>query len=219
MEDIRAIIEGRAALPESRTRPTPRKVNLVIDIQQKMKQGKGPAYARWATVYNLKQMAAALQYLQENNLLDYDALVAKAEAATERFHNVSGKLKQTEAAMKHNSDLKAAIVDYAKTRPIFDEYKARKYSRKYLAEHEADIAVYRAAQTAMRELLNGERLPKIDTLKTEWQKLSTVKKSGYAEYRAAQKVMCEVIAIKANIDHLLCLPFSGKSKTLLKSGS
>jgi len=212
LEDIRVILEGRAAMPEGRARPADRKINLVIDIQGKMRDGKGPAYARWATVYNLKQMAAALQYLQENRLLVYEDLAAKAETATERFHAEAGKLRQTEAEMKRNADLKAAVVDYARTRPVFDEYKAKKYSNKYLAEHEADIAAYRAATATMRELLGGGRLPKMDTLKDEWQALTAAKRDGYRDYRAAQKEMREVIAVKANIDHLLGLTAREKNK-------
>jgi len=215
VEDIRAIIAGRAPLPELRAAsPAPRKVNLIIDIQEKMAQGKGAAYQRWATVYNLKQMAAALIYLQENNLLAYEDLAAKTEAASGRFHSASDKLKQTETAMKRNADIKAAVVDYARTRPVFDEYKAQKYSNKYLAEHEADISVYRAAQATMRELLNGERLPKMDALKAEWQTLKTAKKSEYSEYRDAQKDMREVVAVKANIDHLLGIVVSDKNKEM-----
>jgi hypothetical protein len=105
-------------------------------------------------------------------------------------------------------------VDYARTRPIFDEYKAKKYSNKYLAEHEADIAVYRAAQTAMRELLNGAKLPKMGALKAEWRELMAARKSGYADYRAAQKDMREAIAVKANIDHLLGIAGREKSKEM-----
>ena len=205
LEDIRAMIASHTALPGDRTKGAPRKVNLIIDIQEKMRAGKGPAYARWATVYNLKQMAAALQYLQENNLLDYCDLATKAETATEYYHNLGDKLKQTEAAMKRNADLKAAIADYARTRSVFEEYKAKKYSNKYLAEHKADIAVFRAAQAAIRELLQGEKLPKMDTLKAEWQELTAAKREGYRDYRTAQKDMREVIAVKANIDHLLGL--------------
>ena len=214
IEDIRAIIDRRAPLPERKAAPAPapRKVNLVIDIQEKMKQGKGAAYQKWATVYNLKQMAAALQYLQENNLLVYEDLAAKTESASGRFHSASNKLKLTETAMKRNADLKAAIADYARTRPVFEEYKAKKYSNKYLAEHSADIAVYRAAQSAMKELLNGEKLPKMDALKAEWQTLSAAKKSGYSEYHAAQKDMREVVAVKANIDHLLGIVGGEKHK-------
>lgn len=65
LEDILAVIEGRAAPAKSRTGAT-RKVNLIVDLQAKMRAGKGPAYEKWDTIYNLKQMAAALQYLQEN---------------------------------------------------------------------------------------------------------------------------------------------------------
>ena len=212
IEDIQAIIEGRVSLPVSRTVAVPRKVNLIIDIQEKMAQGKGTAYAKWASVYNLKQMAAALQYLQENNLLVYEDLAAKAEASAERFHSASGKLQATETALRHNTELKVAFVDYAKTRPVFDGYKASKYSRKYLAEHGADIAVYRVAQASMRELLGGAKLPKMDALKAEWRDLTVAKKTGYTEYRAAQKEMREVISIKTNIDHLLGLTVPGRNK-------
>ena len=215
LDDIRAIIEGRAPLPDRPAAPSvPRKVNLIIDIQEKMKQGKGAAYEKWATVYNLKQMAAALQYLQENNLLVYEDLAARADTASNCFQIINDGLQQTETAMKRNAELKAAVVDYARTRPVFEEYKRQKYSRKYLAEHEADISVYRAAQATMKELLNGEKLPKMDALKAEWQTLTAAKKSGYADYRAAQKDMREVIAVKANIDHLLGILGKDKNKEM-----
>ena len=218
-EDIRAAIEGRvtssggrAAAPEGRSADPPRKVSLIIDIQSRMKAGKGPGYEQWAKVFNLKQMAAAVQYLHENNLFSYEDLAAKAEAAADRFHTVSDTLRQTEAAMKRNAGLKAAIVDYARTRPVFNEYRAKKYSNKYLAAHEADIATYRAAQATMKELLQGAKLPKMAALKAEWQALSAAKKSGYAEYRAAKKDMRDVVTVKANSDHLLGLTDRQKSK-------
>ena len=179
-----------------------------------MKQGKGATYAKWATVYNLKQMAATLQYLQENNLLLYKDVAVKAETAAARMHSTGDNLHQTEMDMKRNAELKMAIADYARTRPVFEEYKAKKYSNKYLAEHNADIAVYRAAQATMKELLNGEKLPKMDALKAEWQTLTAAKKSGYSDYRAAQKDMREVVAVKANIDHLLGIVGRDKNKEM-----
>ena len=153
-----------------------------------------------------------MQYLQENNLLVYEDLSAKADAATARMHGIGDTLNKTETAMKRNAELKAAIADYARTRPVFDEYKNKKYSNKYLSEHEADISVYRAAQATMKELLNGAKLPKMDALKSEWLTLTATKKSGYAEYRAAQKDMREVIAIKSNIDCLLGITGEAKNK-------
>ena len=204
-EDVQAVIDGKAPTRTATARkaPAPRRVNLLIDIQERMRQGKGPAYERWAKVYNLKQMAAALQYLKEHQLFEYDDLAAKTDAATERFHTLAGDIQQTEAELSRVSDLMAAVVQYAKTRPAFDGYKAAKYNRKYLAEHEAELADYRAAKATMGELLGGEKLPKMAELKEKRRQLAARKKALYADYRTAQEEMRQAVAVKANIDHLL----------------
>ena len=88
-------------------------------------------------------------------------------------------------------------------RPVFEQYKAMKYSRKFLAEHEADFELYRAAQAEMRSLLGGAKLPKMDVLKEEGRKLTAKKKQLYGEYQKARRDMQEIITIKANIDTLM----------------
>ena len=203
----------RVALSGSRQRPgQPRqKIILAIDIQSRL-QGKGPGYERWAKVFNLKQMAAALAYLQDNGLTDYEQLEQKATAATEHFHKLSDQIKSTEAALHTNMELKAATVQYAKTRPVFEKYKASKYSKKFLAEHEADIELYRAACADFKAILGGAKLPKMDTLKEEGRKLAEQKKKLYAEYRKAKADMQEVTTIKANIDYLLGYSKPGRKK-------
>ena len=213
-EDIQAVIDGKAPTRTAPVRraPTPRRVNLLIDIQERMRQGKGPAYERWAKVYNLKQMAAALQYLKEQQLYEYDDLAAKTDAATERFHTLAGDIQQTEAELSRVSDLMAAVVQYAKTRPAFDGYKAAKYSRKYLAEHEAELADYRAAKATMAELLGGEKLPKMDVLKEKRRQLAARKKALYLEYRKAQQDMRELVAVKGSVDHLRELTDNQRNK-------
>ena len=203
-EDIRAVIAGERpapAIPDEA--PPPQRINLIIDIQERLSQGKGPAYERWAKVYNLKQMAAALQYLREHELGDYDALTAKTSGAVDRFHALAGDLRDTEAALAKTSDLMAATVEYAKNRPVFDGYKAARYSKKYLAAHEAELASYRAAKATLNNILAGAKLPKMDALKKSRRELAEKKKALYAEYRKAQQDMREAVAIKANIDHLL----------------
>jgi len=227
-EDIQAIVEGLAPLPAGRGRAgqslsagaspqgTPRRVNLIIDIQERMKTGKGPAYERWAKIYNLKMMAVALQYLQENNLLEYGQLEKKANELTDCFHTLSDKIKTVETAMSRNAELKGAMVDYAKTRPIFEGYKAARYSKKYLAEHEADIQIHRAAKETFTRVLDGGKLPRMDSLKAESQRLAADKKSLYSQYRDAQKDMREVVVAKSNIDHLLGLTGPEKNKEMTR---
>ena len=213
-EDVQAVIDGKAPTRTATARkaPAPRRVNLLVDIQERIRQGKGPAYERWAKVYNLKQMAAALQYLKEHQLFEYDDLAAKTDAATERFHTLAGDIQQTEAELSRVSDLMAAVVQYAKTRPAFDGYKAAKYSRKYLAEHEAELADYRAAKATMAELLGGEKLPKMDVLKEKRRQLAARKKALYLEYRKAQQDMRELVAVKGSVDHLRGLTDNQRNK-------
>ena len=85
----------------------------------------------------------------------------------------------------------------------FEKYKASKYSRKFLAEHEADIELYRAACADFKRILDGGKLPKIDALKEEGHKLAERKKKLYAEYRKTKADMQEVTTVKASIDYLL----------------
>lgn len=214
LEDIRAAIAGERPAPQvhEATSSPPRRVNLIVDIQEHLRSGKGPAYERWAKVYNLKQMASALLFLQEHQLSEYDQLAAQADSAAQRFHALSGELRQAEADLTKTSKLMEAVVQYAKTRPVFEAYKAARYNKSYLSEHDSELADYRAAKATLNELLDGETLPKIDALKGKRRELAARKKALYAEYRKAQQEMREAVAVKANIDHLLGLTAERKNK-------
>lgn len=94
-EDIRAVIAGERPMSELPDEaPPPPRINLIIDIQERLQNGKGPGFERWAKVYNLKQMAAALQFLQEHKLTDYTQLAARTEAAVDRFHRLGEELRR-----------------------------------------------------------------------------------------------------------------------------
>ncbi len=213
-EDVEAILRGEApARPVGSSGAAPRqKINLIIDIQKRMAQGKGPGYERWAKLYNLKQMAAALQFLQEHDLTDYDALASKTEAAVEQAHAMARELRAVEEKLARTSELMGAVVEYAKTRPVFDGYKAAKYSKKYLAEHGDELDRYRAAKATINDLLAGAKLPKMDALKKSRQELAARKKELYTQYRAAQRDMRELVAVQGNIDHLLSVTGGRENK-------
>ncbi len=102
LKDVLAAIEGKEKRPG---RPE-RKISLAVDIQAKLAAGNGPGYERWAKVFNIKQMAAALAYIQDNGLTDYEQLAQKATEATDHFHVLSEQIKQTEQAMKTNARTK-----------------------------------------------------------------------------------------------------------------
>ena len=203
---IKERIAGKRVVSSSRSkapRQTPaRKVNLLIDIQSKLQAGKGRGYEQWAKVFNLKQMAQTLSFLEEIGLLEYDALAAKAAGATARFNELSGTIKRAEGRLSEIAALQKQIVNYSKTRDVYAAYRKAGYSKKFLAAHESEILLHKAAKAAF-DKLGLQKLPTMKTLQTEYAELLAGKKKAYAEYAAAKKEMQEVLTAKANVDRLL----------------
>ena len=159
-------------------------------------------YARWAKVFNLKQMAQTLNYLSEHGLLDYVNLEAKTAEATVRYNALSDQIKAAEKRMAEIAVLRTHIVNYAKTRNTYVAYRKAGYSRKFRQEHEEEILLHQAAKEAFNEL-NVKKLPTIKELQTEYAQLLADKKKAYGEYRQARAAMRELLTVKNNVDRVL----------------
>ena len=205
LEDLRAVLLGKKAhTPRKKTvtQAEPPKVNLLVDIQAKLQAGKGAGYARWAKVFNLKQMAQTMNYLSEHNLLEYAVLEEKAAAATAHHNELSAQIKAAEKRMAEIAVLRTHIVNYAKTREVYVAYRKAGYSKKFREEHEKEILLHQAAKNAFDEM-GVKKLPKVKELQTEYAKLLEEKKKTYAEYRRSREEMRELLTAKANVDRVL----------------
>lgn len=143
-----------------------------------------------------------MNYLREHGLLDYDELKKKSSDATARFNDLSEQIKTAEKRMAEIAVLKTHIINYSKTRDVYTAYRMSGYSKKYLAEHESDIILHKAAKKAFDDL-GLEKLPAVKGLQTEYAELLTKKKAAYAEYRTARDEMKELLIHKANVEQIL----------------
>ncbi|MBR4000414.1 MAG: relaxase/mobilization nuclease domain-containing protein, partial [Clostridia bacterium] len=202
--EIRAVLDGeRKHTPKKKHDPlVPQKDSLLIDIQQKMAEGKGTGYVNWAKKFNIKQMAQTVNYLREHGLMDYDVLKQKAADATERYNRLSDEIKAAEKRMAEIAVLKTHIINYSKTREVYTAYRKSGYSKKFLAEHESDILLHKAAKKAFDEL-GVTKLPTVKSLQSEYAELLAKKKASYTEYRTAREEMKELLLHKSNIDRML----------------
>lgn len=203
-DELRAIIAGTKKAPQRKPQRSgqQKQINLLVDIQTRMQQGKGPGYERWAKGFNLKQMAQTVLYLQEHGLLDYNDLAKKASSASGDFNVLSEQIKAAETRMAELSVLRSHIINYAKTREVYVGYRKAGYSKKYLAEHESDILLHKAAKTYFDE--SGiQKLPSVKTINEEYAELLAKKKAAYSEYRKARETMRELFVVKANVDRIL----------------
>ncbi len=198
IEGSRMVVSGGGTAFE----PTAQRVNLLIDIQSKIQAGKGPGYERWAKIFNLKQAAQTLIFLQENGVTEYAQLEKKAAEATATFNDLSAKIKQTENRMEEISELQKQISNYSRTREIYVQYRKSGYSKKFRSEHEGEILLHQSAKKAF-DALGLKKLPSIQMLKQEYAVLLTEKKKLYQGYRQARETMKNLLTAKENTDRLL----------------
>ncbi len=212
-DEIEAVITGKKTLEIKKKTIEKQKshVNLLVDIKEKLRTGKGAGYERWAKIFNLKQMAQTINYLTENNLLDYADLEKKAQAATDTFNQLSAQIKTAEKRMSEITVLKTHIINYAKTRDVYTEYRKAGYSKKFYDEHTADLLLHKAAKAAFDEL-QMKKLPTIKVLQDEYAELLSEKKKDYIGYSTAKKEMREILNAKANVDKLLGSDTTRKEK-------
>ena len=201
LEDLGSSLRKKAHTPRRKQSAEPPKINLLVDIQANCRL-KILLYARWAKVFNLKQMAQTMNYLSENNLLEYAVLEEKAAATTAHHNDLLAQIKAAEKRMAEIAVLRTHIVNYAKTREIYVAYRKAGYSKKFREEHEEEILLHQAAKNAFDEM-GVKKLPKVKELQTEYAKLLEEKKKTYAEYRCSREKMRELLTAKANVDRVL----------------
>ena len=129
-------------------------------------------------------------------------LVEKTSATVARYNELSTQIKVAEKRLAEIAVLKTQIINYAKTRDTYVAYRKAGYSKKFLAEHESDILLHKAAKKAFDEL-GVKKLPTVKSLQVEYAALLKEKKTAYADYRKARNEMKELLTVKANVDRLL----------------
>lgn len=216
-DEIKAIIEGKALQREvkkssaKQPKRQEKSINLLVDIQAKLQQGKGKGYEQWAKIFNLKQMAQTVNFLQEHKLLAYSNLEEKAKKCTATFDELNTQIKTAEKRMAEIQVLKKHIINYAKTRDVYTAYRKAGYSQKFYEEHRAELTLHKAAKAAFDEL-GVKKLPTVKTLQAEYADLLSEKKKAYGQYHTAKKEMQDILTAKANIDRLLGLEQEQKQK-------
>ncbi len=185
--------------PKKQQRPT-----LLSEIEGKLSSGKGYGYEQKMKVVKLKQMAKTYMYLEEQGFADFAELAHAADSAEARVQELKANIKAAENRMNEIHTLRTHITNYSKTRAVYTAYRKAGYSKKFLAEHEADILIHKAAKRAFDEL-GLKKLPTVKSLNTEFNALLTQKKAAYADYHRAQDEMRELAVHRANAEFMLGL--------------
>ena len=200
--DLADVISGKKEhKPKKSTQHQTERITLISQLDEKIQSSSG-GYKQWASVFKAKQIAKTMEYLQEHKLVDFNELTAKCDEVTSRYSTLSAQIKSAESRMAEIEVLKKQILVYHKTKEVFAGYKASKYSKKYLAEHEADILLHRAAKKTFNDY-GLKKLPTVKSLQEEFAKLLSEKKAAYPELKKARDEMSELLTVKANVERML----------------
>ena len=182
-------------------------LSFLIDVRAKMQAGKGAGYARWAKVFNLKQMAKAMMFMEERGIKSYAELKEKADGISEKCDALLESVKADEARMSEVSVLRKHLINYAKTKDVFAAYKASGYNREFYEAHRDMLALRSAAKKAFdaykKENGSDKKLQRISELNAEYAMLLERKKSSYAEYRKTKSKMQDWLVAQKIVQEIL----------------
>ena len=177
----------------------------LVDIEQKMAEGKGRGYERWATMHNLKQMAATLNVYQEYGFTSPEQLEAAVDTAYQEMRQTSGELKALEMKLQGKKELQRQVLAYAKTKPARDGLKAQKSEKARAAHRQAYESDFIIAEAAARYFkAHGiTKLPARKALQAEIEQLISEKDGLYNTYHEQKQRFKELQTVKRNIDQIL----------------
>ena len=201
-ERIKERIAGRTPR-RNRRQTVPKGISLIGDIQERIRLIDSKGYEYKAKLTILKEAARTLNYLTENNLLQYADLEKKVEDVHISYARTGKELKGVEARLREVQPLIKNISNYQRLKPVYDAFQKAKDKPGFKAKHEAELVIFEAARSTLLAMQGDEKLPSMKTLQAEQQRLLEEQQRLYDERAKLKKEVKQIETIKSNVDTFL----------------
>ena len=201
-ERIKERIAGRSPR-RNRRQTVPKDISLIGDIQERIRLIDSKGYEHKAKLTILKEAARTLNYLTENNLLQYADLEKKVEDVHSSYDRTGKELKGVEARLREVQPLIKNISNYQRLKPVYDAFQKAKGKPGFKAKHEAELVIFEAARSTLLAMQGDEKLPSLKTLQAEQQRLLEEQQRLYDERATLKKEARIIDTMKANVDIFL----------------
>lgn len=201
-ERIKERIAGRTPR-RSRRQTVPKGISLIGDIQERISLIDSKGYEYKAKLTILKEAARTLNYLTENNLLQYSDLEKKVEDVHSSYDRTGKELKGVEARLREVQPLIKNISNYQRLKPVYDAFQKAKDKPGFKAKHEAELVIFEAARSTLLAMQDDEKLPSLKTLQAQQQRLLEEQQRLYDERAKLKKEVKQIETIKSNVDTFL----------------
>lgn len=201
-ERIKERIAGRTPR-RNRRQTVPKGISLIGDIQERIRLIDSKGYEYKAKLTILKEAARTLNYLTENNLLQYADLEKKVEDIHSSYDRTGKELKGVEARLREVQPLIKNISNYQRLKPVYDAFQKAKDKPGFKAKHEAELVIFEAARSTLLAMQGDEKLPSLKTLQAQQQRLLDEQQRLYDERAKLKKEVKQIETIKSNVDTFL----------------
>ena len=201
-ERIKERIAGRTPR-RSQRQTTPKGISLIGDIQERIRLIDSKGYEHKAKLTILKEAARTLNYLTENNLLQYADLEKKVEDVHGSYDRTGKELKVVEARLREVQPLIKNISNYQRLKPVYDAFQKAKDKPGFKAKHEAELVIFEAARSTLLAMQGDEKLPSLKALQAEQAQLFEEQERLYAERNRLKKEVKQIKTVKSNVDTFL----------------
>ena len=201
-ERIKERIAGRTPR-RNRRQTVPKGISLIGDIQERIRLIDSKGYEYKAKLTILKEAARTLNYLTENNLLQYADLEKKVEDVHSSYDRTGKELKGVEARLREVQPLIKNISNYQRLKPVYDAFQKAKDKPGFKAKHEAELVIFEAARSTLLAMQGDEKLPSLKTLQAQQQRLLEEQQRLYDERAKLKKEVKQIETIKSNVDTFL----------------
>ena len=201
-ERIKERIAGRTPR-KSQRQTTPKGISLIGDIQERIRLIDSKGYEHKAKLTILKEAARTLNYLTDNNLLQYADLEKKVEDVHSSYDRTGKELKVVEARLREVQPLIKNISNYQRLKPVYDAFQKAKDKPSFKAKHEAELVIFEAARSTLLAMQGDEKLPSLKTLQAQQQRLLEEQQRLYDERAKLKKEVKQIETIKSNVDTFL----------------
>lgn len=201
-ERIKERIAGRTPR-RNRRQTVPKGISLIGDIQERISLIDSKGYEYKAKLTILKEAARTLNYLTENNLLQYADLEKKVEDVHSSYDRTGKELKGVEARLREVQPLIKNISNYQRLKPVYDTFQKAKDKPGFKAKHEAELVIFEAARSTLLAMQGDEKLPSLKTLQAQQQRLLEEQQRLYDERAKLKKEVKQIETIKSNVDTFL----------------
>ena len=177
-------------------------LSFLVDIEKKMRDGKGKGYENWARKFNLKQRAKVLLFLEEHGISSFEELVKKTNTMDAEIEELNNRVKERNQKMADNKELQNAIITYSKTSDVYTAYRKSGYDKQFLAEYEKEIQGHKDAK-AVFEKVPGGKIPKLADLRKEYGELIEANRPDFQQYVQLRKERKDYLIARKNLELLL----------------